>query len=72
MFTLGIWNHGSIYGLTVEGDALHALLCAIGMDGDLVLGLTELTVDGIVGGCLWQTGIDADAVVVGLDAEATI
>ena len=39
------------------------------MDGNLILGLAELTIDGIVGSCLGQTGIDADAVVVGLDAE---
>ena len=69
MFAFGIWNHGSVDSLAVEGDGLHTLLGTIRMDGDLVLGLTELTVDGIVGGRLWQTGIDADAVVVGLDAE---
>ena len=39
------------------------------MDGNLVVGLTELTLDGVVGCRFRQTRIDADTVVVGLDAE---
>ena len=69
MLAGSVRDDGAIDLLAVEGDLLHALLLAIGMDGDLVFGLTELTADDVVGGCLGQTGIDADAVVVGLDAE---
>ena len=69
MFTGRVGDDGAVDRLAVEGDGLHALLCAVGMDGDLVIGLAELTLNGIVGSGLRQTGIDADAVVVGLDAE---
>ena len=64
-----VGDDGAVYRIAIEGDGLDALLSAVGMDGDVVLCLAELTVDGVVAGCLWQTGIDADTVVVGLDAE---
>ena len=69
VLTSGVGDDGAINLLAVEGDGFHTLLLAIGMDGDLVLSVAELTVDGVVGGCLWETRIDTDAVVVGLDAE---
>ena len=69
MFALGVGDDGAINLGAVEDDALDALLLAIGMDGNLVISLAELTLDGVVSSCLGQTGIDVDAVVIGLDAE---
>ena len=69
MLAGSVGDDGAIDLLAVEGDLLHALLLAVRMDGNLVLGIAELTLYGVVGGCLGQTGIDADAVVVGFDAE---
>ena len=39
------------------------------MDGDLIVGLAELTINGVVRSCLGQTGIDADTIIVGFDTE---
>ena len=69
MLTSRVGDDGARDGLAIERDALHTLLGAVGMDGDLVFCLAELAVDGIVGGRLGQTGINADTIVVGLDAE---
>ena len=69
MLTSSVWDDGAINRLAVEGDALHTLLTAVRMDRDLIFCLTELTGYHIVGGCLWQTGIDADTIVVGFDTE---
>ena len=69
MLTGGVGDHGALYGLAVERDLLHTLLGTIRMDGDLVISLAELTANGVVGGRLRETGVDADTVVVGLDAE---
>ena len=62
-------DDGALNGLAVERDALHALLLTVWMDSDLVVGLAELTLNGIVASGLGQTGIDADTIVVGLDAK---
>ena len=64
-----VGDDGAVDRIAIEGDGLDALLLAVGMDGDVVLCLAELTVDGVVAGSLGQAGIDADTVVVGLDAE---
>ena len=65
----GVGDHRAIDLGAIEGDGFHAFLCTVGVDGDSVFSLTELTLDGVVCGCLRQAGIDADTVVVGLDAE---
>ena len=65
----GVGDYRAINLGPIEDDGLDTFLCTIGVDGDGVFCLAELTLYGVVGGCLWQTGIDTDAVVVGLDAE---
>ena len=69
MLASGVGDDGAINLLAIEGDALHTLLLAVGMDGDLVLSVAELTIHGVVGSGLGETRIDTDAVVVGLDTE---
>ena len=69
MLASGVGDDGVIDLLAVEGDLLDALLLAVRMDGNLVLGVAELALDGVVAGRLGQTWVDADTVVVGLDAE---
>ena len=69
MLAGGVGDDGAIDLLAVEGDLLDALLLAVRMDGNLVLGVAELALDGVVAGCFGQTGVDADAVVVRLDTE---
>ena len=64
-----VGDNGAINLLAIEGDALNTLLLAVRMDGDLVLGIAELTLYGVVGSCLGQTWVDADTIVVGLDTE---
>ena len=39
------------------------------MDGYLVLGIAELTLNGVVASGVGQTWVDADAIVVGFDTE---
>ena len=65
----GVGDDGAGNGLAVEGDLLDTLLLAVRMDGNLVLGVAELALDGVVAGCLGQTGVDTDAVVVRLETE---
>ena len=69
VLTCRVGDHRAADGLAIERDGLDALLRAIRMDGNLVLSLAELTTDGVVGSRLWQTRVDADTVVVGLDTE---
>ena len=69
MLAGGVGDDGAIDLLAVEGDLLDTLLLAVRMDGNLVLGVAELALDGVVAGCLGQTGVDTDAVVVRLDAQ---
>ena len=64
-----VGDDGAADGLAVERDRLDTLLRTVRVDDDLVVGLAELTLNGVVLGGLGQTGIDADTVVVGLDAE---
>ena len=69
MFTSRVGDDGALNGLAVEHDALDTLLRTIRMDGNLVLSLAELTVHGVVGSRLRQTGVDTDAVVVGPEIQ---
>ena len=69
MLARSIGDNRAINRLTIEHDALHTLLLTIWMDSDLVVGLAELTVHGVVGSCLRQTRINADAIVVGFDTQ---
>jgi len=69
MLAGGVGDDGALDGLSVDDDLLDTLLLSVGVDGYLVLGIAELAADGVVAGCLGQTGVYADAVVVGLDAE---
>ena len=69
MFSGRVGDDCSINRLTIKSNALNALLSTVRMDSDLVLCVAELTANGVVASCLGQTGVDADAVVVGLDAE---
>ena len=69
VFAIGIWDDGAINGIAIECDLFHALLLAIGMDVDDVLGIAELTGDGVILSRLRETGINTDAVVVGLNTE---
>ena len=39
------------------------------MDGYLVLSIAELTLNSVVGCCLWQTWVDTDTIVVRLDTQ---
>ena len=64
-----VGDNGAINLLAIEGDALNTLLLSVRMDGNLVLGIAELTLNGVVASCIGQAWVDADAVVVGLDAE---
>ena len=64
MFARRVGDDGAIDLRAIEGDCLDALL-----DGDVVVGLTELTADGVVGSSLRQTRIDTDTIVVGLDTQ---
>ena len=69
MFARRVGDDGAIDLHAIEGDCLDALLLAIRMDGNLVLGIAELTADGVVGSSLRQTRIDTDTIVVGLDTQ---
>ena len=69
MFTRRVGDDCSLYRLAIEGDIFHALLLTIGMDGDLIVGLAELTIHSVIGGSLGQTGINADTIIVGFDTE---
>ena len=69
MLAGSVGDNGAIDGLAIESDALHTLLGAVRMDGNLVFCLTELTAYGLVAGCFGQTGINSYAVVVVLDAQ---
>ena len=63
-------NHVTLNGFTVEGDALDALLHAIGiLHGDDIFRSTELALHRVFFGRLRHAGIDKQSVVVGLDAE---
>ena len=64
-----VGDDGAIYPGAIEGDGFNTLLGAVWMDGNLVLGIAELTLHGVVGSCLGQTGIDADTIIVGLDTK---
>ena len=48
MFADRVGDDGAVDRLSVELDALHTLLATVGMDGYLVLGLAELTADGVI------------------------
>ena len=69
MFTRRVGDDCAIDLLTIEGNSFHTLLLTIGMDGDLIVGLAELTIHSVIGGSLGQTGIDADTIIVGFDTE---
>ena len=69
MFARRVGDDGAINLLTIEHNLLHTLLLTIGMDGDLIVGLAELTIHSVIGGSLGQTGINADTIVVGFDTE---
>jgi len=57
MLAGGVGDDGALDGLSVDDDLLDTLLLAVGVDGYLVLGIAELAADGVVAGCLGQTGV---------------
>ena len=69
MFAWRVGDDRTINLGAIEGDGFNTLLLTVRMDGDLVISLAEFTLNGVVRSRLWQTRIDADTVVVGLDAE---
>ena len=57
MLAGGVGDDGALDGLSVDDDLLDTLLLSVGVDGYLVLGIAELAADGVVAGCLGQTGV---------------